>query len=352
MMERQRFLGLDGLRGLCAVAVMLGHCELMFRPGVVVCHAYLAVDMFFMLSGFVISASYDRRLDEGLSARRFLVARVRRLAPVYWGGMVLCTAAALLVPHVSSLAVIGTAIMGAFLIPVLGPGTFAYPVNFVAWTLVWELIVNIAYAAGLRRLRGGWLAAAILLPLIAAFLFAGLNPRHWTFGMTGLDLSMGGLRAIPEFLLGALLHRLWLAGHFRRLPVMTPLLPLAAWLAISVVPQDVPPMFDLAVVLFVCPLLVGLLVRSDTQAPAWFAPLGGISYPLYASHLAWIGLAQHAPLFGLDRHPDPIRALGVVALCLATAWLLYRTLDPAGKVRKSAKVPVLATPGPLGSTSA
>ena len=344
-MEKQRFLGLDGLRGICAITVMLGHCELLFRPGVVVCHSYLAVDMFFMLSGFVISASYDRRFEEGLSTRAFLGARLRRLAPVYWGGMVLCTVAALLAPHPSSLAVLGIAAMGAFLIPVFGPGTFAYPVNFVAWSLLWELIVNIAYAAGFRRLRGGWLAAVIVLPLMAAFALASINTRHWSFGTTGLDLWMGGLRAVPEFLAGSLLHRVWRAGHFQRLPVVTPLLPLTVWLVVSVVPQDVSSLFDLAMVVFGCPLLIGLLLRGEVQAPGWFRPLGAISYPLYASHLAWIGLARYTPLFGLNHHPDPVRATGVVAACLATAWLVYRTLDPSGRRPRPGMAPFL--PGNL-----
>src|SRR5579863_2770853 len=108
-MEKRRFLGLDGLRGICAITVMLGHCELLFRPGVVVCHSYLAVDMFFMLSGFVISASYDRRFEEGLSTRAFLAARLKRLTPVYWGGMVLCTLAALVAPHPSTVGVLTVA---------------------------------------------------------------------------------------------------------------------------------------------------------------------------------------------------------------------------------------------------
>jgi len=346
-MEKRRFLGLDGLRGICAITVMLGHCELLFRPGVIVCHSYLAVDMFFMLSGLVISASYDARFEQGLGARSFLAARIRRLAPVFWGGMILCGVAALIAPHPSSLVTVGLALMGAFLIPVLGPATFAYPINMVAWSLLWELVVNFAYAAGLRRLRGGWLVAVIAVPLIAALGFAGANPRHWAFGMTGQDVWMGGLRALPEFMFGVLLYRGGRAGIFQHLPAVTPLLPLAVWLAVSVVPQDVPPLFDLAVVVIVCPLLIGLLVRSDAQTPAWFRPLGAISYPLYASHVAFIVLARYTPLFGLNRHPDPVRALGVVALCLGTALVLYRTLDPSADVRRRVSRPVLAANPPF-----
>jgi peptidoglycan/LPS O-acetylase OafA/YrhL len=339
MMEKGRFLGLDGLRGVCAVTVMLGHCEMLFRPGVIFCHGYLAVDMFFMLSGFVISFSYDGRLEAGLGAGRFLTARVRRLAPVYWGGLFLCALAALASQAMGPASLGWFTLMGALLIPVLGPARFAYPINSVAWTLLWELIVNAAYAAGLRRLRGRWLAAVSLPLLLGALAFAAANTRHWSFGMTGLDLWMGGLRALPEFLIGVLLQRAWRAGYFHRLPAITPLWPLAAWLAIAAMPQNLSILFDLGVAMLVCPLLIALLVRSDDIAPVWFAPLGAISYPLYASHLAWIDLARHTPLFGLNRHPNILLALGMVLISLLVSWLLYRVLDPAGRTadRRSAR---------------
>ena len=55
-MAKARFLGLDGLRGVCALTVVLYHCELLFKPGVVVLStATWRVDMFFLLSGFVIA---------------------------------------------------------------------------------------------------------------------------------------------------------------------------------------------------------------------------------------------------------------------------------------------------------
>jgi peptidoglycan/LPS O-acetylase OafA/YrhL len=97
-----RLRGLDGLRGVCALTVVLLHSELLFNAGAIFCHGYLAVDVFFMLSGFVIAASYGARLADGLSAWTFLKARVARLAPVYWGGTALCIAAALVRCHYDS----------------------------------------------------------------------------------------------------------------------------------------------------------------------------------------------------------------------------------------------------------
>jgi peptidoglycan/LPS O-acetylase OafA/YrhL len=338
-MANTRFYSLDGLRAVCALSVALCHCELLFGNGVIFCHGYLAVDMFFMLSGFVISGCYDARFAAGLGARDFLVARVRRLAPVYWGGLGLCIVAAMLcLPYErgnSPFALAVSGLMAAFLIPVFGPATFAYPANSVAWTLLWELIVNFAYAGWMRRLTSrGMLAVAVIL-LLPAIAFAGTNSRAWSFGMTGMDLWFGGLRAVPEFLIGVLLNRAYKSGHFARLPAMTPMVPLTAWLAVAVLPQGLPVLLDAGVAILVCPLLIALLVRGEVQTPRWFGVLGAMSYPLYASHLAWIGLAQQTPFFGLKRHPDPLLACGLVAVAILGSWVLYLTCDPARKVPKN-----------------
>jgi peptidoglycan/LPS O-acetylase OafA/YrhL len=332
-MEKTRFRGLDGLRGICALTVVLLHSELLFNSGVFFCHGYLAVDMFFILSGFVISASYDTRLAAGMTAMRFLRARIRRLAPVFWGGTVLCIAATVIRIHYepapSNLALFSA--MGLLLIPYLAPGIFAYPINPVAWTLLWELVVNFVYARWLRGLRSGKLAAPIVVLLSLASYASFHSYRDWSFGMTGGDLWLGGLRALPEFLMGVLLYRGHQAGLFARVPVVSPFLPLMAWLAMASLPQGFSPLADLAIVALACPILVIALVRADSQAPRWFTPLGAISYPLYASHLALVRLAQHTPLLGLNHGPRPLLAAGMVGVACGIAWVLYRLFDPAAR---------------------
>ena len=330
-MAKARFLGLDGLRGVCALTVVLYHCELLFRRGVVFCHGDMAVDMFFILSGFVIAASYDRRFADGMTTGQFLAARIRRLAPVYWAGLALCFAAGLLtclyVSAPGPLTVTLQAAMAAVLFPHIGPRSFAYPANPVAWTLAWEIVVNLAYTAGLRRLATKPMAALIAVLLLAAIGESLVNPRGWSFGMTGSDIWLGGLRTFPEFLMGVLLLRAFRAGRLARLPAMTPLLPVAAWLVLAVLPQT-PPLLDAAIAILACPLLIALLVRGEAGSPGWFAPLGAISYPLYASHLAFISLARHTPLFGLNRHPDPLKAALVVLLALGAGWGIHLLVEP------------------------
>jgi len=355
MMEKKRFIGLDGLRGACALTVLLAHCEMLFQPGMIFCHGYLAVDMFFLLSGFVITASYDHRLQSGLSVLEFLKARVRRLAPVYWAGLVLGIITTAIMAHyhpdTPQLLIALWGAMGVVLIPWVQGSGAAYPDDPVAWTLVWELIVNLGYALWFRRLSSRSLIACALLLWLAAAAHSYLNPPGWSFGMNAFDIWLAGLRALPGFMMGVVLYRGYRAGWMDRLPAVSPILLVILWMLVAVMPQGLPPLFDLAVVLLVCPLLLALLVRGEAGAPAWFGLLGGLSYPLYASHLAWTYLARRTPFFGLEEGPDPLRAAGVAILAIAFAWMLYRTVDPAGKrPRRDAKARPFAQPGPLGST--
>ena len=94
--DRQvRFDLLDGLRGLAAFAVMLVHYTehngLHKLPG-----AWIAVDLFFVLSGFVIAYSYGAKLIAGMPMRTFLLTRLIRLGPLYLLAMLVGLAAVLL----------------------------------------------------------------------------------------------------------------------------------------------------------------------------------------------------------------------------------------------------------------
>jgi peptidoglycan/LPS O-acetylase OafA/YrhL len=341
-----RFHSLDGLRGVCALTVVLLHSESLFNAGAIFCHGYLAVDMFFILSGLVIANGYDARLSAGLTAWRFLIMRMRRLAPVYWAGTALCVIAALVRfhfdPHSSLRDILMLGAMAVLLLPCLGEGFFAYPANPVAWTLLWELVANFLYARWLRRLAMGPLLVGIVLLLGLATAESFVSPRGWSFGMTGADIWLGCLRALPEFLMGVVLHRALRAGLLERLPETTPLLSLAVWLAIASLPQGLSPLVDLAIVALACPLLIAALVRGESQVPRWFAPLGAVSYPLYASHLALIELAQHTPLFGLNRQPRPLLAAGVVLMALGMAWVIHLLVDPVAARKRGS---ISAAPG-------
>ena len=80
--HKEHFLTLDGLRGVAAFSVVLWHTSQVFGGRGWQPHALLAVDFFFMLSGFVVSYNYDARLTTGrLTPLRFAKLRAVRLYP-------------------------------------------------------------------------------------------------------------------------------------------------------------------------------------------------------------------------------------------------------------------------------
>jgi peptidoglycan/LPS O-acetylase OafA/YrhL len=330
-----RFHNLDALRGVCALTVVLFHCEGLFARGEVFCHGFLAVDAFFVLSGFVIAHTYAARLAADMSFGDFLHARLRRLAPVYWAGTILCTAMLAAVAHYKAPGtfyppslVLPLAAMAMLLVPQLTLGGLAYPANPVAWSLLGEMIANALYAKWLHAARTRTLIALVALCWAGCAAYGYLNPYGWVYGARAADVWTTPMRAVPAFLAGALLHRAWRAGMLARLPAISPLIPLLLWMVIAAVPTFGPtPGFDLAVVTVASPLLIALLVRGTESAPQPFLWLGAISYPLYASHLSLVFLARNTPLLGLDKGPHPFRAALVVAASLGLAAMIHRFVE-------------------------
>ena len=73
---------LDGIRGIAAALVAMRHAGALF-PGWDFPNSGLAVDLFFVISGFVVASAYDRRLADGLTLGAFMRIRLIRLYPLY-----------------------------------------------------------------------------------------------------------------------------------------------------------------------------------------------------------------------------------------------------------------------------
>jgi peptidoglycan/LPS O-acetylase OafA/YrhL len=334
-MTAKRFQGLDGLRGVCAISVVLFHAANLFRPGSLLPHGFLAVDMFFILSGFVIALNYEAALQKGLQVKPFLEARGRRLLPIYWLGAAFNIAVFLWMASFGYYPPGYTAVMIWVVVPVLTlsllpvfgvPGNGFSPAMLnVTWSLLVEWLVNIAYASHLFRCRTRTLALLAAAGWLAMTVAGYSTGRGWCVGISRDDVfTYGLLRGIPAFLAGVVIFRLHGRGLFARLPVIAPEILLSLWLCIAVVPTfAATPTFDAIAVTILCPLLVMLLIRADHKTPAFAGTLGALSYPLYTVHPGIILLAQATPLFGLDRGADPLRAAFVVLLCIAAAWAVH-----------------------------
>lgn len=122
---------------------------------------YLAVDLFFMLSGFVIALNYNDKIISGLGVTKFFQLRLLRLYPTYFVGAVLgifrqIGGVLLGLPH--SLSVTQQILAGICAIAML-PFPYAgdepislFPLNNPSWSLFLEFVVNIAFAFVLFRL--------------------------------------------------------------------------------------------------------------------------------------------------------------------------------------------------------
>ncbi len=330
--DRRVFAGLDGLRGVAALFVAMRHTAFFHNLGV---HGgYLAVDLFFVLSGFVIAHAYERRLARGLSAARFLAMRYLRLWPVYALGGTIGVAAALAhaLPGRDNLTpdqVMHTAPFALMMLPGPPIKEMLYPINSVAWSLALELLVNLAYAALWRPLRDPRLLAgavvASALWLIGAVLWFG----KLDIGFMWSDAAGGLPRVAFSFTAGLALHRLLAARSWRSpLPLSGPM---AAWVPILALAPLLYVRLDeivwpLACVLVLFPALVTLSAASQANAFATrtFAALGAMSYPLYALHkpigeLVTLGVRHVAP--------HAVRNAGVGALYLAALAILCALVE-------------------------
>jgi peptidoglycan/LPS O-acetylase OafA/YrhL len=281
------FHTLDGLRGVAAMFVAMRHT--VFFHGVSGYGGFMAVDLFFVLSGFVIAHAYQERLAAGLTVERFLALRYLRLWPVYLAGVLLSLLAASLqirppTDALTPMQIVQSVPLALAMLP--GPflTTSVYPVEGVAWSLALELIANLAYGLWWRQLRRPWVLAATLavsaVALIVSTLCYGLMDvgYHW-------ENALGGLpRVAVSFFAGVAICRLMETKPWRlRVWPWAPLLmlPLLFWVKLD------PIVYPLICVFVFFPLLIFAAASSEPgpRSARVFAWLGLTSYPLYALHV-------------------------------------------------------------------
>lgn len=273
-MALKRIDGLDGLRGVAAFAVLLSH---VFDGAM--SNAYLAVDFFFVLSGYVMARRYEEILSKGGASESwsFLRSRIMRLYPLIFVGSVLGLPWLFTVEKSQPWIVAGYCFL---LLPIEGT-LGAYMLNPPAWSIAFELVANLFHAGLLARMKTRLLAVCgiiIGIALIAATRGRGLG----VFPHDG-SLLVVLLRVLAPYILGIVLQRCWRD----RPPVCVG--PVLTWLtmpivfAVGVVFPVISGFLDYLFVLIFCPLLIaGGLQNCEDNALARF--IGRLSFPLYAVH--------------------------------------------------------------------
>ena len=301
---RAHFAGLDGLRGIAALTVVMYHTFLPLHL-IVAAKGYLAVDFFFLLSGLVVANAYERRLLNGLTFLRFVGIRLARLYPLFLLGMtmgiVVSALKVLTVVHTTDVfAFASAAVRGLLMVPFAAlpysPSEFAFPFNGPAWSLFFEYLVNFSFAAIVcgRRLTGRSLAAIVAG---SGLLLALVIWSHGSVDVGGKEASFGGgvVRTSFSFFTGVAISRLQLARGVRRISGgnIVATVTLAAVLLVPLTIDD--RVFDLFAVFVVFPFVI---VSSTGDEPVGFVRmiasfLGKLSYPLYVTHYPIMRVFQY-----------------------------------------------------------
>lgn len=313
--SKPRYEILDGLRGVAAAIVLLYHHFEVNGLGLTtspINHGYLAVDFFFILSGYVVGYAYDDRWGR-MSVAAFFKRRLTRLHPM----IVLSTVAGLLFfyfgtggmfPLVGETPVgklLLVALLGLLMIPVpvsmdVRGWAEVSPINGSGWTLYFEYFANIIYALFIRRfprwLLALFVAASAFLTLNVALgwdVFGTLGERPGTaytmvggWALTAPELTIGFTRLLFPFFAGLLLSRLEWKIRVRGGFLWCSLL-LVVLLAMPRVGGEAHGlwngMYEAACILLFFPVVVlmgaGSVTTGRTAKACKF--LGDISYPLY-----------------------------------------------------------------------
>jgi peptidoglycan/LPS O-acetylase OafA/YrhL len=335
---KPHFEVLDGLRGSAALLVVLFHIQgitvdwaqgkLMFP------HAYLAVDFFFGLSGFVIGYAYDDRWGR-LSVGGFLKARVLRLHPLVVLGTLLGLASYLFDPFAGTKQVapgwmIAVAAVTSLLalpsVSLPNRWTDTHPLNGPCWTLFQEYLASLVYALALRRVPVWGLA--VLAPVAAVgTLSLGLIGNTLDWGSAWVGWWGAPVRLAFPFITGLLIYRVrdrlpaWRLGF----------LPLTVVLAVALsLPQLPSPggvklngLYEALCILLLFPLV--LIAGAHSSSGRGMNRLcqfsGRISYPLYITHFPFLYLWMNYVASG-PHDPSLVAAIGV-ALAPFTVGMAY-----------------------------
>lgn len=311
----RHFATLDVLRGVAAVAIMMWHSN---GHPIAPDGGYLAVDIFFGLSGFVIALKYEHKLRNGMSTGRFLTLRIARLWPM------------IIVGSFPVLFVTGKWWGTLLLIPELGDTEVLFPANSPYWSLLMEMIAYLAFAIvgprlSVRQIFGIVIAAAIgLLALVSAD-----NHMLSEFGAFQSTIVGGLARVTFSFFLGVLIFRTRQAAGMptttSRFAWFIPITLVATMYAVPI-PGNYTGFFAIVLVL---PWLLFLATKWEVPEVGIASKLAAISYPLYCIHMPVFSVAEGYGISLVFTWP----------ILLSASYLLDRCIDQPFRhwVRQRAK---------------
>ena len=308
LIAKPHYMILDGLRGVASFMVVAFHlfeAHSTSHLDQLINHGYLAVDFFFLLSGFVIGYAYDDRWGK-MSIGDFFKRRLVRLQPMIIIGMTIGAVlfyfqdsvlwpAIHLVPvwKVLILMLIGYTLLPIPLSMDIRGWQEMHPLNGPAWSLFFEYISNILYGLFIRKFSKTALSILVFLSAVALIYLAVTSPNGDIIGgwsITSEQLRIGFTRVMYPFFAGLLLFRI---GK------LTKVYHAFFWCSLlTIIVLSVPRiggsehlwmngLYDSLTVILVFPLIVFMGASGEIKgkyATRICKFSGDISYPLYITH--------------------------------------------------------------------
>lgn len=343
---------LDGLRGVAAIMVVAFHiCEAhaTSHQDQIINHGYLAVDFFFLLSGYVIGYAYDDRWEK-LTLGSFFKRRLARLQPMVIMGSIVGAAFFYfqkgdLWPMIATVPVWKTVLVmliGATLIPLpvsmdIRGWQEMHPLNGPAWSLFFEYVANILYAVWIRKFSRAALTVLVILSaalLVHLAVFGKEGDVIGGWSITAEQLHVGFSRLLFPFFAGLLLSRT---------AKLTRVKNAFLWCSLLVVVVLAMPrigsaqqlwmngIYESVAIILVFPFIIylgasGSIKNAFTEKVAKF--FGDLSYPIYITHYPLVYTYTAWVYEGKKRLSNtwPI-ALLVFISAILLAWLCLKLYD-------------------------
>jgi peptidoglycan/LPS O-acetylase OafA/YrhL len=319
--KNHRFHVLDGMRGIAAIIVMLFHFYNRFSYPFLK-NAYIAVDFFFILSGFVVYHAYGCKLTTEAGIRKYLANRIGRLFPMVAIGLFLG-----LFPLIeltrsghadySNRNLIVSVVCNLFMLPYMnarikdfGGNSQAigqiFPADDPLWSIFAEMFASIVFI-GLIRTSRSFLAKFCLISLTVLWIYAYYTAH--LAGSKGFDADVGwntstfwGIfpRVCYGFACGIWIYRTraykiaFEVTSIQRKRIAHPIVIYSLLVALLVFPVRAEGLYGLLAISTLAPLLVAAGAQSNLPLSSPLSgvsrTLGWISYPLYCLHRPILGL--------------------------------------------------------------
>jgi peptidoglycan/LPS O-acetylase OafA/YrhL len=338
--EGRIFHTLDALRGIAAIGVLMFHMRGEFLP-LAAPGGYLAVDLFFLMSGVVLSNAYEARFRAGMGTLAFMRVRLIRLYPLYLLGTLFGIAVVLASmlgnnsQHWDSSSLLQAALLALLFLPSIstGPVNQLFPLNIPCWSLFLELVVNLLFVAFWPLLTSRRLVVVSLLTGtvvgVATFHHGNIDQ-----GWVAVQFPVGLARTLFGFSVGILIAR-----HFRHAQCRQSNLGVLAIIAIFGVAIAGWPhggwrvIWDAVCVLAVFPLMVcgATMVDPGVRLRRAATFLGVTSYAVYVLQNPLVSVVNSVTRHFSDATGGGLGApwlgIAVLVVLLTGCWLVDLLYD-------------------------